>query len=189
MKLRLALIVAAFSFVHAALAGPRFLNCDYNGGHVSIVAADGSIEWQIDAKNPQDCWLLPNGNILFCNYLGHGHIGQQAQLIEVTPEKKVVWTFGDHALFNSINQVQLLDGGSLTGTPVTVSGGTATLTTAALSTVGMHSITAHYVGDATYTQPSSSGALNVMVTGTTQLPITGTSGSTTASGNVSLTIN
>ena len=87
------------------------------------------------------------------------------------------------------DQVQLLDGGSLTGTPVTVSGGTATLTTAALSTVGMHSITAHYVGDATYTQPSSSGALNVMVTGTTQLPITGTSGSTTASGNVSLTIN
>ena len=68
-------------------------------------------------------------------------------------------------------------------------GGTATLTTAALSAVGMHSITAHYLGDATYTQASSSGALNVMVTGTTQLPITGTSGSATASGNVSLTIN
>jgi hypothetical protein len=87
------------------------------------------------------------------------------------------------------DQVQLLDGGSPTGNAVTVSGGTATLTTAALSTVGMHSITAHYVGDATYTQASSSGALNVMVTGTAQLPITGTSGSATANGNVSLTIN
>ena len=72
---------------------------------------------------------------------------------------------------------------------MTVSGGTATLSTSALTTVGMHSITAHYVGDATYTQASSSGALNVMVTGTAQLPITGTSGSATASGNVSLTIN
>jgi hypothetical protein len=87
------------------------------------------------------------------------------------------------------DQVQLLDGGVATGNPVTVSGGTATLSTSALTTVGMHSITAHYVGDATYTQASSSGALNVMVTGTAQLPITGTSGSATASGNVSLTIN
>ena len=50
-------------------------------------------------------------------------------------------------------------------------------------------ITAHYAGDATYTQGSSSGALDVTVTGTTQLPITGTSGSATASGSVSLTIN
>jgi hypothetical protein len=87
------------------------------------------------------------------------------------------------------DQVQLFDGSTMTGIPVTVSGGTATLTTSALTTVGTHTITAHYAGDATYTQASSSGALNVMVTGTTQLPITGTSGSTTASGSVSLTIN
>jgi len=87
------------------------------------------------------------------------------------------------------DQVQLLDGGSPTGNPVTVSGGTATLTTSALTTVGTHMITAHYAGDATYTQASSSGALNVTVTGTMPLPITGTSGSATASGNVSLTIN
>jgi hypothetical protein len=87
------------------------------------------------------------------------------------------------------DQVQLFDGGTMTGTPVAVSGGTATLTTAALTTVGTHMITAHYAGDATYTQASSSLALNVMVTGTAQLPITGTSGSATASGNVSLTIN
>jgi hypothetical protein len=87
------------------------------------------------------------------------------------------------------DQVQLLDGGSPTGNPVTVSGGTATLTTSLLTTVGTHMITAHYVGDATYTQASSSGALNVTVTGTMPLPITGTSGSASASGNVSLTIN
>jgi hypothetical protein len=84
MKLRIALLVAAISLAHAAVAGPRFLNCDYNGGHVSIVAADGSIEWQVDAKNPQDCWLLPNGNILFA-YIGGAK--------EMTKDKQVVWEY------------------------------------------------------------------------------------------------
>jgi hypothetical protein len=87
------------------------------------------------------------------------------------------------------DQVQLLDGGSPTGNAVTVSGGAATLTTSALTTVGMHSITAHYVGDATYTQASSSGALNVMVTGTTQLPIAANPASSNANPTISLTIN
>jgi photosystem II stability/assembly factor-like uncharacterized protein len=87
------------------------------------------------------------------------------------------------------DMVQLMDGGVATGSPVAVVSGTATLTTAALSTVGTHSITAHYAGDATYTQASTSGALSVTVMGTVQLPITGTAGSTTASSNVSLTIN
>ncbi|MDR3405482.1 MAG: PQQ-binding-like beta-propeller repeat protein [Chthoniobacter sp.] len=84
MKLRLALALAALSLAHSAFAGPRFLNCDYNGGHVSIVAADGSIEWQVDAKNPQDCWLLPNGNILFA-YLNGAK--------EMTKDKQVVWEY------------------------------------------------------------------------------------------------
>jgi hypothetical protein len=84
MKLRLALALAVLSLVHSAFAGPRFLNCDYNGGHVSIVAADGSIEWQVDAKNPQDCWLLPNGNILFA-YLNGAK--------EMTKDKQVVWEY------------------------------------------------------------------------------------------------
>jgi Pro-kumamolisin, activation domain/Bacterial Ig-like domain (group 3) len=87
------------------------------------------------------------------------------------------------------DQVQLLDGGVATGNPVAVSAGTATLTTAPLSTVGMHSITAHYAGDATYTQASSSGALNVMVTGTTQLPIAANPASSNANPTINLTIN
>jgi hypothetical protein len=79
----LALLVSMF-FTGAASAGPRFLSCDYNGGHVTIVAADGSIEWQVDAKNPQDCWLLPNGNILFA-YIGGAK--------EITKDKQVVWEY------------------------------------------------------------------------------------------------
>ena len=52
---------------------------------------------------------LPNGNTVFCNYLGHGHIGEQPQFFEVTREKKVVWQFDDREHFKTINQVQMLD--------------------------------------------------------------------------------
>src|SRR4051812_10526306 len=49
----------------SAFAQRPLLCCDYSGGHVTVLGADGKIEWQVDAKNPQDCWRLPNGNILF----------------------------------------------------------------------------------------------------------------------------
>lgn len=85
-------------------------------------------------------------------------------------------------------QVQLLDGGVATGAAVTVSGGTAMLTTAALSTVGTHSITASYAGNAAYTA-SSSGPLNVTVTGTTTISVSATPAASNGSQTVNVTIN
>jgi hypothetical protein len=84
MTLRLFTFFAALFLATSAFAGPRFLCCDYGGDHVSIVAADGSIEWQVDAHSPQDCWLLPNGNILFA-YAGGAK--------EMTKDKQVVWEY------------------------------------------------------------------------------------------------
>ena len=84
MKLLLSSLVATFLLACAALAGPRFLCCDYGGGKVCIVAADGSIEWRADAKNPQDCWMLPNGNVLFV-YLNGAK--------EVTKDGQVAWEY------------------------------------------------------------------------------------------------
>jgi len=52
---------------------------------------------------------LPNGNTIFCNYLGHGHLGEQPHFFELTRDKKVVWEFSDHAHFKTVNQIQLLD--------------------------------------------------------------------------------
>ncbi|MCX6877226.1 MAG: hypothetical protein NTW21_25960 [Verrucomicrobia bacterium] len=52
---------------------------------------------------------LPNGNTVISNWLGHGHLGQAPHLIEVTPDKKAVWTFADHQLLKTISSVQLLD--------------------------------------------------------------------------------
>ena len=91
--------------------------------------------------------------------------------------------------------VQFFVDGAAAGSAFPVSGGTTgnIMVTAAnvpplFQLVGTHTLSAHYLGDA-YTQASASGTLNIAVTGTTQLPITGTSGSATANGNVSLTIN
>jgi len=55
------------------------------------------------------CQRLPNGNTVFVNYLGHGHSGEQAHLLEVTRDKKVVWAFDDRVNFKALSQVQLLD--------------------------------------------------------------------------------
>lgn len=96
-------------------------------GHLLITCGDGHKVVEVDAAaktvwelNENDlpgnplrlmagCQRLPNGNTVFCVYLGHGHIGEQSQVIEVTRDKKVVGHFDDHAHFKTINQIQLLD--------------------------------------------------------------------------------
>jgi hypothetical protein len=97
------------------------------GGHLLITCGDGhkvveldaaeKIVWELNENdlpgNPlrlmAGAQRLPNGNTIFCNYLGHGHIGKQPQFFEVTRDKKVVWQFEDHSQFKTINQIQILD--------------------------------------------------------------------------------
>jgi hypothetical protein len=97
-------------------SGNLLITC--GDGHKAVeVDRNGKIVWQLHENdlpgNPlrlmAGCQRLPSGNIVFCNYLGHGHIGEQPHLIEVTPDKKVVWEFADHAHFKTINQVFVLD--------------------------------------------------------------------------------
>lgn len=96
-------------------------------GHLLVTCGDGHKAIELDAQakvvwevNENDlpgnplrlmagCQRLPNGNTVFANYLGHGHVGEQPQFVEVTRDKKVVWQFRDDARFKTINQVQLLD--------------------------------------------------------------------------------
>jgi hypothetical protein len=84
---------------------------------------------------------------------------------------------------NPTGQVQLFDGSTTLGLPVTVSNGTASINTG-LATVGTHAVSAHYLGNAT-TLPSASGALNVTVTGATAVPLTAMP---SGSANINLTI-
>jgi hypothetical protein len=80
-------------------------------------------------------------------------------------------------------QVQLFDGSTALGLPVSLSNGTASINTG-LATVGTHAVSAHYLGNAT-TLASASGALNLTVTGSTIVPLTSTP---SGSANLNLTI-
>ena len=104
---------------HGALAlpdGHLLVTCG-DGHAVLELDAQGKVVWELNENdlpaNPlrlmAGCQRLPNGNTVFCVYLGHGHIGEQPQVIEVTRDKKVVWQVEDHAQFKTINQIQLLD--------------------------------------------------------------------------------
>jgi hypothetical protein len=84
-------------------------------------------------------------------------------------------------------QVQLFDGTTALGAPVTVSGGSASITSNGLP-VGTHSISAHYLGTTT-TMASQSGAINATVTGTTNFVLSSTPNSSNANPTVSITIN
>jgi hypothetical protein len=88
-------------------------------------------------------------------------------------------------------QVQLFDGSAPLGTSVAASNGTATISSAGLAQ-GTHLISAHYLGDSS-TQASQSDTLYVTVTTPPTppavVPVTGTSGSTTAGTTLNLTIN
>ena len=57
---------------------------------------------------PMGIHLLPNGNTVFGNYIGHGFTGKQPMLFEVTPDKKAVWTFKDFKTFGNSLPVALV---------------------------------------------------------------------------------
>ncbi len=80
-------------------------------------------------------------------------------------------------------QVQLFDGSTALGLPVSLSNGTASINTG-LAAVGTHGVSAHYLGNAT-TLASASGAINLTVTGATTVPLTSTPN---GSANINLTI-
>jgi len=52
---------------------------------------------------------LPNGNTVMTNWLGHNNLGKGAHVIEVTHDKRVVWTFADHVNMKAISSIQLVD--------------------------------------------------------------------------------
>ena len=92
-----------------------------DGHQVLEIGTDGKPLWQLSENdlpgNPIRLTVgtqrLPNGNTIICNWLGHGHFGENPHLYEVTAEKKLVWSFADHAQFRAISQVQILDEGVL----------------------------------------------------------------------------
>jgi hypothetical protein len=99
--------------------GNTLISCgDFPGGS-RVFEADttGRVVWQVTQKELPGVQLafcaglqrLPNGNTVISNWLGHGQFGKGPHLIEVTPDKKIVWTFADHQHMKTIAAVSRLD--------------------------------------------------------------------------------
>ena len=99
--------------------GNTIVSCgDAKGGsRVFEVDSDGKTVWEVKGEELPNISFkfmtgfqrLPNGNTVMSNWLGHGQFGKSPHLIEVTPDKKVVWTFADHKTMKTISSIQLLD--------------------------------------------------------------------------------
>ena len=99
--------------------GHTIISCgDLPGGaRVFEVDRAGQMVWQVQGDELPGISLkfiagfqrLPNGNTVICNWLGHRQLGKAPHLIEVAPDKRVVWSFADHQTIKTISSVQLLD--------------------------------------------------------------------------------
>ncbi len=80
-------LLALLSLLATALslqAGHPLLLCDSGNNRVCKVSAEGKIEWEHPAQHPQDIWLTPAGNYLFCYKTG---------ALEMTPGNVKVWEY------------------------------------------------------------------------------------------------
>lgn len=99
--------------------GNTLIACADHKGGPQVIETDtcGKIVWQVLAEELPGISLkfmtglqrLPNGNTVMTNWLGHNNFGKAPHIIEITPDKKVVWTFSDHHSMKTISSIQLLD--------------------------------------------------------------------------------
>jgi len=91
---------------------------DRKGGRrVTEVDPSGKTVWQVQGDELPGISLkfmtglhrLPNGNTVMCNWVGHGQFGKAPHIIEVTPDKRVVWTFSDHKAMRAVGSVYVMD--------------------------------------------------------------------------------
>jgi hypothetical protein len=99
--------------------GNTLVACSDHNGKPRVVEFDteGKIVWQIQINDLPGIELkfmtglqrLPNGNTVMTNWLGHNQFGKAPHAIELTRDKKVVWTYSDFSFIQTMSSIQLLD--------------------------------------------------------------------------------
>ncbi len=87
------------------------------GARVFEVDKAGKTVWQVQGDDLPGISLkfiagfqrLPGGNTVIANWLGHGQFGKAPHVIEITPDKRVVWTSANHEKMRTVSSVQVLD--------------------------------------------------------------------------------
>ena len=94
--------------------GNTLINDEYHG-LVREVAANGRTAWELSLhelppevrlSDCQSCVRLKNGNTVLCS---RGNHGLSPQMVEVTPDKQVVWYLNDWRELGPCTAVQILD--------------------------------------------------------------------------------
>lgn len=96
--------------------GDTMISCG-DTGHLLRVDAQERITWDLGPTDLPGIPLrfvagfqvLANGNVILCNWGGHGHLRKQAQIVEVTPDKRVVWALHDWERFSTPAHVQVAE--------------------------------------------------------------------------------
>ena len=78
---------------------------------------DGSEIWSLEDKDVPGInirWLLgvqllKNGNLVFSNWMGHGHTDEGIHFFEVTHNKEVVWMYDGRGVLSQSATLQILD--------------------------------------------------------------------------------
>ncbi len=99
--------------------GNTLISCGDGQGGSRVFEVDpaGRTVWQVQGEELPGISLkfmagfqrLPNGNTVMSNWLGHGQFGRAPHVIEVTRDKKVVWTYADHQTMKTVSSILLLD--------------------------------------------------------------------------------
>lgn len=99
--------------------GNTLVACSDHNGEPKVVEFDrnGEIVWQvlkndlpgIELKFMTGLQRLSNGNTVITNWLGHNNFGKAPHAIEVTRDKKVVWTYNDNSFIQTMSSIQLID--------------------------------------------------------------------------------
>ena len=99
--------------------GNTLVACSDHNGDPGIAEynSEKQIVWQVKKDELPNIGLkfvtgfqrLPNGNTVITNWLGHNQFGKAPHAIEITPEKKVVWTYNEHNQIKTMSSIQLLD--------------------------------------------------------------------------------
>jgi len=99
--------------------GNTLISCADGPGGARVFEVDpgGKTVWQVQSNELAGVSLkfmaglerLPNGDTLMANWLGHNQYGRTADLIEVTPDKRVVWSFSVGKDMRTISSALLLD--------------------------------------------------------------------------------
>jgi hypothetical protein len=99
--------------------GHTLIACSDHNGDPRVLEVDksGKVTWQlsknelrgIELKFMTGMQCLPNGNLVLTNWIGHHPLDKTSHAFEITRDKKVVWSYDDNSLLQTMSSIQLFD--------------------------------------------------------------------------------